>query len=74
MLSDGQATVLVDPWLAFDDPAWFGPRLDAGGGGEAADQVDVVVNSHIDGVGANADPATGAPAFPGLATSCLESR
>ena len=29
VLSDGQATVLVDPWLAFDDPARFGPRLEA---------------------------------------------
>ena len=65
VLSDGQTTVLVDPWLAFDDPARFGPRLDAlAEAGWAADQVDVVVNSHIDGVGANADPATGAPAFP----------
>jgi glyoxylase-like metal-dependent hydrolase (beta-lactamase superfamily II) len=48
------AVVLVDPWLAFDDPARLAPRLSAlRKAGVQPDDVDVVVNSHIDGVGAN---------------------
>jgi hypothetical protein len=65
VLDDGTATAIVDPWLAFDDAARFTPRLDAlSAAGWSADDVDVVINSHIDGVGANVDPATGAPTFP----------
>lgn len=65
VLSNDEATVIVDPWLAFDDPVRFTARLDAlAAAGWAADEIDLVVNSHIDGVGANVDPATGAPAFP----------
>ncbi len=64
MLTNDGTTVIVDPWLAFDDPSQFTPRLDAlAAAGWRADDVDLVINSHIDGVGANADPATGAPAF-----------
>jgi glyoxylase-like metal-dependent hydrolase (beta-lactamase superfamily II) len=58
------ANVVVDPWLAFDDPAKLAPRLAAlrGAGVDPAD-VDLVINSHIDGVGANAH-TDGSPAFP----------
>jgi glyoxylase-like metal-dependent hydrolase (beta-lactamase superfamily II) len=64
VLDNGTSTVIVDPWLAFDDPARLGPRLDAlAAAGWSADDIDIVINSHIDGVGANADPATGAPTF-----------
>jgi len=64
VLDDGTATAIVDPWLAFDDAARFAPRLDAlSAAGWSADDVDIVINSHIDGVGANVDPATGAPTF-----------
>jgi glyoxylase-like metal-dependent hydrolase (beta-lactamase superfamily II) len=65
VLSDGRTTAIVDPWLAFDDPARFRPRLDAlAAAGWAADDIDLVINSHIDGVGANVDPETGGAAFP----------
>jgi glyoxylase-like metal-dependent hydrolase (beta-lactamase superfamily II) len=64
VLDNGTTTAIVDPWLAFDDPARFAPRLDAlAAAGWSADDVDIVINSHIDGVGANVDPATGAPTF-----------
>jgi glyoxylase-like metal-dependent hydrolase (beta-lactamase superfamily II) len=64
VISDDETTVVVDPWLAFDDPTRFVPRLDAlAAAGWSADEIDVVINSHIDGVGANVDPATGAAAF-----------
>jgi glyoxylase-like metal-dependent hydrolase (beta-lactamase superfamily II) len=58
------ANVVFDPWLAFDDPAKLAPRLAAlrGAGVDPAD-VDLVINSHIDGVGANAH-TDGSPAFP----------
>lgn len=46
--------VVVDPFLAFDDPARHGPRLLAlRQAGVEADDVDVVVNTHIDGLGVN---------------------
>jgi glyoxylase-like metal-dependent hydrolase (beta-lactamase superfamily II) len=58
------AVVLVDPWLAFDDPARLAPRLSAlRGAGVHPEDVDVVVNSHIDGIGANIT-ADGSPTFP----------
>ncbi|HET6835055.1 MAG TPA: hypothetical protein VFH30_14365 [Acidimicrobiales bacterium] len=64
VLTDGTYTVIVDPWLAFDDAARFRPRLEAlGTAGWSADDIDIVINSHIDGVGANIDPATGVPTF-----------
>jgi glyoxylase-like metal-dependent hydrolase (beta-lactamase superfamily II) len=58
------AVMLLDPWLAFDDPARLAPRLAAlrAAGVDPAD-VDLVVNSHIDGVGANVE-ADGSPTFP----------
>jgi glyoxylase-like metal-dependent hydrolase (beta-lactamase superfamily II) len=69
------ARVVVDPWLAFDDPdrktreararvdRLLASLTDAGFPPET---VDVVVNTHIDGVGANTRPAGDAelPAFP----------
>jgi glyoxylase-like metal-dependent hydrolase (beta-lactamase superfamily II) len=58
------ASVVFDPFLAFDDPAKLAPRLAAlrAAGVDPAD-VDLVINSHIDGVGANAH-TDGSPAFP----------
>jgi hypothetical protein len=69
------ARVVVDPWLAFDDPDRKTPearsRVDRllgslGDAGFPPETVDVVVNTHIDGVGANTRPAGDAevPAFP----------
>jgi glyoxylase-like metal-dependent hydrolase (beta-lactamase superfamily II) len=56
--------VVVDPFLAFDDPARLGPRLEAlREAGVAADDVDVVVNTHIDGLGVNL-LLDGSPTFP----------
>jgi glyoxylase-like metal-dependent hydrolase (beta-lactamase superfamily II) len=58
------AVVLVDPWLAFDDPARLAPRLAAlRAAGVDPVEVDLVINSHIDGVGANVQ-ADGSPTFP----------
>jgi glyoxylase-like metal-dependent hydrolase (beta-lactamase superfamily II) len=69
------ARVVVDPWLAFDDPDRATPdavaRIDRllarlTDAGFPPESVDLVVNTHIDGVGANTRP-TGdgeAPAFP----------
>jgi glyoxylase-like metal-dependent hydrolase (beta-lactamase superfamily II) len=57
-------TVLVDPFLAFDDADRLGPRLQAlRDAGVEADDVDVVVNSHIDGLGVNL-LRDGSPTFP----------
>lgn len=57
------ATIVVDPFLAFDDPARLAPRLAAlRAAGVEPDDVDVVVNTHIDGLGANV-LADGSPAF-----------
>lgn len=64
VLTDDEHTVMVDPWLAFDEPDRFTPRLEAlAAAGWRAEDIDIVINSHIDGVGANVDPATGARAF-----------
>ncbi len=58
------ATIVVDPFLAFDDPARLAPRLAAlRAAGVDPERVDVVINTHIDGVGANVH-ADGTPAFP----------
>jgi glyoxylase-like metal-dependent hydrolase (beta-lactamase superfamily II) len=58
------ATIVVDPFLAFDDPARLAPRLAALRAARVdPDEVDIVVNTHIDGIGANV-LADGAPAFP----------
>jgi hypothetical protein len=58
------AVVLVDPWLAFDDPARLAPRLAAlRAAGIDPTEVELVINSHIDGVGANAH-LDGSPTFP----------
>lgn len=58
------ATIVVDPFLAFDDPAKLAPRLAAlRAEGVDPDSVDIVVCSHIDGIGANV-MVDGAPAFP----------
>jgi Metallo-beta-lactamase superfamily len=69
------ARIVVDPWLAFDDADRTTPeataRLDRllaqlGDAGFPPESVDFVVNTHIDGVGANTRPAEGGevPAFP----------
>jgi glyoxylase-like metal-dependent hydrolase (beta-lactamase superfamily II) len=58
------AVVLVDPFLAFDDPDRHGPRLQAlREAGVEADDVDVVVNTHVDGLGVNL-LLDGSPTFP----------
>jgi len=58
------AVVVVDPWLAFDDPARLAPRLAAlRAAGVDPAEVDIVVNTHIDGLGANV-AADGSAAFP----------
>jgi glyoxylase-like metal-dependent hydrolase (beta-lactamase superfamily II) len=49
-----ERTVLVDPFLAFDDPQRLGPRLQSlRDAGIEAEHVDVVVNTHVDGIGIN---------------------
>jgi hypothetical protein len=69
------ARVVVDPWLAFDDPDRTTPeavaRIDRLLGrltdaGFAPESVDVVIDTHIDGVGANTRPTGNGevPAFP----------
>ena len=58
------ALLLVDPFLAFDDPERLGPRLQAlRDAGVEADEVDVVINTHVDGIGVNV-LRDGSPAFP----------
>jgi glyoxylase-like metal-dependent hydrolase (beta-lactamase superfamily II) len=58
------AVVLVDPWLAFDDPARLAPRHAAlRASGVDPDEVDLVLNSHVVGIGANV-AADGSPTFP----------
>jgi glyoxylase-like metal-dependent hydrolase (beta-lactamase superfamily II) len=58
------AVVLVDPWLAFDDPARLAPRLAAlRAAGIDPGEVELVINSHVDGIGANAH-LDGSPTFP----------
>ena len=56
--------LLVDPFLAFDDPSKLGLRLNAlRDVGIEADDVDIVVNTHLDGLGVNL-LADGSPTFP----------
>ena len=58
------AVALVDPFLAFDDAERLGPRLQAlRDAGVEADDVDVVINTHVDGVGVNV-LLDGSPTFP----------
>jgi glyoxylase-like metal-dependent hydrolase (beta-lactamase superfamily II) len=58
------AVMIVDPWLAFDDPARLAPRLAAlRAAGIDPDEVDLVLNTHVDGAGANVE-ADGSPTFP----------
>ena len=58
------AVIVIDPWLAFDDPARLAPRLAAlRAAGLEPEEVDLVVNTHIDGIGANVQ-ADGSPTFP----------
>ena len=71
------ATVLVDPFLAFDDPAKLGVRLQAlRDAGVEADDVDVVVNTHVDGLGVNllADGSPDVPAAPATSSPAPSSR
>jgi glyoxylase-like metal-dependent hydrolase (beta-lactamase superfamily II) len=59
-----EALLLVDPFLAFDDPERLGPRLQAlREVGVEADDVDVVINTHVDGIGVNVLDG-GSPTFP----------
>ncbi|MFL6205727.1 MAG: MBL fold metallo-hydrolase [Acidimicrobiales bacterium] len=58
------AVLLVDPFLTFDDADRLGPRLQAlRDAGVEADDVDIVINSHVDGIGANV-LRDGSPTFP----------
>jgi glyoxylase-like metal-dependent hydrolase (beta-lactamase superfamily II) len=66
--------IVVDPWLANDfprvepDAAEHAARLlgELGDAGFPADEVDVVVNTHLDGIGWNTRPAGASwqPSFP----------
>ncbi len=57
------AVIVVDPWLAFDDPARLAPRLAAlRAAGVAPEDVDLVINTHVDGIGANLQ-GDGSPTF-----------
>lgn len=69
------ARVVVDPWLAFDDPDRTTPeavaRIDRllsrlADAGFPPESVDAVIDTHIDGVGANTRPTADGevPAFP----------
>jgi hypothetical protein len=69
------ARIVVDPWLVFDDADRTTPeavtRVDRllaqlGAAGFPPESVDFVVDTHIDGIGANTRPAEGVevPAFP----------
>lgn len=59
-----ERVVLVDPFLVFDDPDATGPRLQALREADVeADDVDVVINTHIDGLGVNL-LSDGTPTFP----------
>jgi glyoxylase-like metal-dependent hydrolase (beta-lactamase superfamily II) len=73
-IADGDRRIVVDPWLANDavhdlpDAADRAGRLlgALGDAGFPPDEVDTVVNTHIDGTGWNARPADGGwrPSFP----------
>jgi glyoxylase-like metal-dependent hydrolase (beta-lactamase superfamily II) len=57
------ATIVVDPFLAFDDPARLAPRVAAlRAAGIDQEDVDLVICSHIDGIGACV-AADGSPTF-----------
>jgi len=59
-----EGTALIDPFLAFDDADRFGPRLQAlRDAGVEADDVDLVINTHVDGIGVNV-LLDGSPSFP----------
>lgn len=59
-----EALVLVDPFLAFGGDDELAVRLGAlREAGVEADDVDVVVNTHVDGLGVNLIP-DGSPSFP----------
>ena len=59
-----EAVAIVDPFLAFDDAERLGPRLQAlRDAGVEPDDVDLVINTHVDGIGVNA-LLDGSPAFP----------
>jgi hypothetical protein len=65
LVETADVTALVDPWLAFDDPERFDRRLGAlHDAGRTTGDIDVVVNTHVDGIGANVVPGTTEPAFP----------
>ncbi|MDP1805991.1 MAG: MBL fold metallo-hydrolase, partial [Acidimicrobiales bacterium] len=60
----GDDVVLVDPFLAFDDPARLGPRLQAlRDAGVEAEDVVAVVYTHVDGLGVGL-LADGSATFP----------
>src|SRR4051794_8417120 len=68
LVQSNDVITLVDPWLAFDDPgrpaAATSTRIDdrltaLREAGVEADDVDLVINTHIDAVGANTRPADG---------------
>jgi glyoxylase-like metal-dependent hydrolase (beta-lactamase superfamily II) len=64
VVATASTVVLVDPFLAFDDPARLGARLAAlREAGLEADDVDIVINTHVDGLGVNL-LADGSPTFP----------
>ena len=64
IVRSAERTILVDPFLAFDDPERLGPRLQSlRDAGVEADDVDLVVNSHVDGIGINV-LRDGSPTFP----------
>jgi glyoxylase-like metal-dependent hydrolase (beta-lactamase superfamily II) len=57
------ATIVIDPFLAFDDPARLAPRVAAlRAAGIDQEDVDLVICSHIDGIGASV-AADGSPTF-----------
>jgi glyoxylase-like metal-dependent hydrolase (beta-lactamase superfamily II) len=65
LLQGAGVRILVDPWLAFDDPDRFDARLEAlANAGAQPNDIDVVVNSHVDGIGANTRPVSGDATFP----------
>jgi glyoxylase-like metal-dependent hydrolase (beta-lactamase superfamily II) len=73
-IADGGTRIVVDPWMANDRPraepdaAQHAECLlgELAGAGFAPDEVDVVVNSHLDGIGWNTRPSDRGwvPSFP----------
>lgn len=65
LLQQDGKNVLVDPWLAFDDPARWEPRINAlAAAGVNRDDVHMVISSHVDGLGANLEPGSSRATFP----------